>query len=448
MIGALIIQIVLIFINAVFASAEIAVISMNDAKLKKLTQEGDTRAKKLGWLTEQPAKFLSTIQVAITLAGLLGGAFAAENFASPLVDALLSTGLPIHRSVLHSIVVFLITLVLTYFQIVFGELVPKRLAMKKCEPMALGMAGFLFYVSKITTPLVWLLTVSTNFVLRLMKIDPNEEEEIVTEEEIRMMLAEGNQQGTIQVEESEMIQNVFELNDTFVDEVCTHRRDVAFLYLEDSEEDWAKTIQESRFTYYPICDKNQDDIVGILDTKDYFRSENRSKDYVMENAVNRPFFVPETMRINVLFARMKQMRTYFAVVLDEYGATSGIVTLHDLVEALVGDLDDEEEPLKPDDIEMIKEGVWRIAGSADLEEVNEELHIKLPDEDYDTFSGFVWGEINRVPADGESFSLEACGLKIEVKNVKNHMVDYALVRKLPKPQKTEPETETAGTEQQ
>ena len=268
MIGALIIQIVLIFINAVFASAEIAVISMNDAKLKKLTQEGDTRAKKLGWLTEQPAKFLSTIQVAITLAGLLGGAFAAENFASPLVDALLSTGLPIHRSVLHSIVVFLITLVLTYFQIVFGELVPKRLAMKKCESMALGMAGFLFYVSKITTPLVWLLTVSTNFVLRLMKIDPNEEEEIVTEEEIRMMLAEGNQQGTIQVEESEMIQNVFELNDTFVDEVCTHRRDVAFLYLEDSEEDWAKTIQESRFTYYPICDKNQDDIVGILDTKD------------------------------------------------------------------------------------------------------------------------------------------------------------------------------------
>lgn len=438
MFGAILLQIVLIFGNAVFACAEIAVISMNDAKLKHLTQEGNKSAKKLLSLTEQPAKFLATIQVAITLAGLLSGAFAAENFAGPLVELLLSLGVSVPRTVLHSAAVIFISLILTFFSIVFGELVPKRLAMKKSESMALGMAGVLYFVSKLCAPLVWLLTFSTNLVLRLMGIDPEEDDEVVTEEEIRLMLAEGNEQGTIQEEESKLIQNVFEFDDTIVEQVGTRRRDVVFLYLEDDDAEWEKTIQASRYTYFPVCRETQDDIVGILDTKDYFRMEDRSRANILKHAVNKPVFVPEGMRANALFAQMRQTRNYFTVVLDEYGSVSGIVTLHDLVEELVGDLEEEEAPPKPEDIEQVSEHTWKIQGCADLDEVSEALGVTLDTEDYDTFNGYIWGAIDRVPADGEHFTVETDGLTIEVKSVRNHMVDYALVTK---PEKKEEESE-------
>ena len=246
-----------------------------------------------------------------------------------------------------------------------------------------------------------------------------------------MMLAEGKEQGTIQNEESKLIQNVFEFNDTTAEQVSTRRRDLVCLNLEDNAEEWEKTIRECRFSHFPIIDSNQEDVVGILDTKDYFRSEDKSKEYVMKHAVDTPYFVPENMKANVLFANMKQTRIYFAVVLDEYGGMSGIVTLHDLVEALVGELEEEEMPAKPEDIERIAEGVWRIQGCAQLDEVSEVLNVEFS-EIFDTFSGFVWDAIGRVPAEAEKFSIEANGLKIDVENIKNHMVDYAIVRKIPR----------------
>ena len=244
MFEAVILQAILIFINAVFASAEIAVISMNETRLKHMVQEGNKQAEKLSALTEQPAKFLSTIQVAITLAGLLGGAFAADHFADPLVFKLKELGVALPDHVLRSVVVLLITLILTYFSLVFGELVPKRIAMKKTEKMALEMSGMLYFVSVIFAPLVWLLTASTNLVLKLMGINPNEEEDVVTEEDIRMMLAEGNEQGTIQDEERWMIKNIFEFDDTTAGQISTHKRETVCLYMEDSEEEWAGVIQQ------------------------------------------------------------------------------------------------------------------------------------------------------------------------------------------------------------
>ena len=316
MFEAVILQALLIFINAVFASAEIAVISMNETRLKHMVQEGNKQAEKLSALIEQPAKFLSTIQVAITLAGLLGGAFAADHFADPLVFKLKELGVALPDHVLRSVVVLLITLILTYFSLVFGELVPKRIAMKKTEKMALEMSGMLSLVSVIFAPLVWLLTASTNLVLKLMGINPNEEEDVVTEEDIRMMLAEGNEQGTIQDEERWMIKNIFEFDDTTAGQISTHKRETICLYMEDSEEEWAGVIQQSRHTYYPICGENQDDIIGILNTKIYFRSEQKDRDLIMKQAVEKPFFVPEEMRANALFNQMKQTRNYFAVVLD------------------------------------------------------------------------------------------------------------------------------------
>ena len=275
--------VILTLINAFFAGSEMAVVSVNKIKIRKLAEEGNRKAKLIDSLSGDSTKFLSTIQVAITLAGFLQSAFAADNFAGPLVQLLIDSGVSMHEGVLRTICVFLITLVLSYFNLVFGELVPKRIAMKKSESLALGMAKMLYFVSKVCAPLVWILTISTNGMLRLLRINPNEEADTVTEEEIRMLLAEGNEKGIIQAEENEMIQNIFEFDDIPVDQICTHRRDVVYLSTSDTPEEWEKIIKDNRHTYYPVCGDDLDDVIGILDTKDYFRSENRSKDYVMEN---------------------------------------------------------------------------------------------------------------------------------------------------------------------
>ncbi len=420
--------IILIFLNAIFASAEIAVISMNDARLRKMSSDGDRRARKLVLLTEQPARFLATIQVAITLAGLLQSAFAADKFADPLVSALTEAGVALSPGILKNICIVVITLILAYFNLVFGELVPKRIAMKKSEGMALGMSGMLYFVSKAFAPLVWLLTASTNLVLRLFGMNPNEEEEAVTEEEIRMMLAEGNEKGTIPAEENEMILNVFEFNDISVEEICTHRRDTVLLFEEDPSEVWDEIIMENRHTYYPICGEDQDDIIGVLDTKDYFRLADKTREQVMEHAAEKAFFIPEGMKANVLFHRMKQARTYFAVIIDEYGGMSGIITLHDLMEALVGDLNEKEEPMKPQDIECLPEGTWKIQGCADLEEVSAAWNRPLPIDIYDTFSGYLCGLLGRVPEDGETFIWENEAMKVEVCRVQGHMIQEAVVQ--------------------
>ena len=428
MIGAFILQIVLIAVNALFASSEIAVISMSEARLKILAEEGDRRAKRLMALTRQPAKFLATIQVAITLAGLLGGAFAAENFADPIVDLILSLGASVPRQALHSAVVVLITLVLTYFSIVFGELVPKRLAMKKTEALSLQLSGILYFMSKLCAPLVWLLTVSTNALLRLLGIDPNQNEEVVTEDEIKMMLMEGSQQGTIENDENEIIQNVFDMNDTTAEEVSTRRRDVVCLYLADEMDVWAQTIRDHLYTYFPVCGESQDDVVGVLNTKDYFRLDDLSRRSVMKHAVDKPFFVPEGIRADALFSRMKQERKYFAIVIDEYGGMSGIVTVHDLMEELVGTMDD-EDTVRQVEIQKIGENCWEIRGSASLEEVAEERDVQLPTDEHETFNGLICGIVGRVPDEGEQFSCEGYGLKIDVKNVSGHRVETTVVEK-------------------
>lgn len=440
MIGALILQIVLIALNAMFASAEIAVISVNETRLKMLADDGNAAAKKLYALKEQPSKFLSTIQVAITLAGFLGSAYAADNFADPLVALVIASGVTIPENVLNSVALVLITLILSYFSIVFGELVPKRVAMKNPDSLSLKLAGILYGVSKIFAPIVGLLTVSTNGVLRLLGVDPNEEEEPVTEEEIRMLLMEGNKKGVIPQEENEIIQNVFEIDDMTVEQICTHRREVVTLSTSDTIGEWDEIIHENRHTYYPVCGEEQEDIIGVLDTKDYFRMNERTIDSVLQEAVDKAFFVPETMRANVLLQNMRQTRRYFSVIIDEYGGFSGIVTLHDIVEALVGDLDEIDAPEKPKDIEQIDETTWRIQGCADLDKTAQALDVELPLEDCDTFSGYVCKVIGRIPEDGETFTCEADGLRIEVLSVENHIVTENIVHVLP-PQ--EESTETA-----
>ena len=427
----IILQIILIALNAVFACAEIAVISMNDTKLEKLAAEGDKRAVTLSKLTAVPAKFLATIQVAITLSGFLGSAFAADNFAAKLVSALAGIGFYMPQAV----AVILITIVLSYFTLVFGELVPKRLAMKKTEQLALGMAKLLYVVSKIFAPLV--LTVSTNGILRLLGVDPNEEEEEVTEEEIRMMVDAGSEKGTIDTEEKEMIQNVFEFDDIPVDEICTHRTDVFLLWADERLEEWEKTIHESRHSLFPVCGESADDILGILDAKDYFRLKGCSRDEIMAQAIRPAYFVPENLKAALLLRNMKKSGNYFAVVLDEYGGMNGIITLRDLIEQLVGDLTDEDEEEKPEEIRQVSENVWNIQGVTPLDDVEEALNIKLPVDEYDTFGGYIFGNLGAIPADGSQFELEADGLRIKVIEVKEHRIEGTVVERLPEKKETE-----------
>ena len=346
----LLLQALLILLNAIFACAEIAVLSINETKLERMADQGDKRAKRLFKLTREPAKFLATIQVAITLSGFLGSAFAADSFSEPLVAWILSLGVKIPENTLDTIAVVLITLILSYFTLVFGELVPKRVAMKKAEALGLGISGLVSGISSVFKPIVWFLSVSTNGVLRLLGIDPNEADEQVNEEEILMMVDAGSEKGAIDEQEKEFIQNVFEFDDLTAEEIAVHRTEVTFLWMEDPMEEWVKTIHDSRHTLYPVCDGSPDNIVGILNAKDYFRLEDRSREEVMREAVKAPFFVPETIKADVLFRKMKKTRNVMAIVLDEYGGMVGIITLNDLIEQLVGDLGEdtaEEEAAEP-----------------------------------------------------------------------------------------------------
>ena len=426
--SALLLQVVLIFLNAVFASAEIAVISVSDAKLAKLEEDGNKKAKKLKKLTENPANFLATIQIAITLSGFLASAFAAENFSDDLTELILSTGFTaVSPQVLNSVSVVVITLLLSYFTLVFGELVPKRVAMKKTEQLALGVASLITVISKVCAPVVWILTASTNGVLRLMGIDPNSDDDEVSEEEIRLMVDEGAQKGVIDADDQEMINNVFEFDDLVADEFATHRTDISLLWLEESTEEWAATIHESRHSKYPVCDETVDKIIGVLDVKDFFRLQNEPKEVILKEAIRPAYFVPESIHADVLFKQMKKTHNYFAVVLDEYGGMTGIVTMNDLLEQIVGDLDEEPTPEEEEpEIEKLDSKTWKIQGGADLEEVAEALNVELPVDEYDTFGGYIFGNYGTIPDDGSVFEIDLPPLHIKVTEIKDHRIKKAI----------------------
>ncbi|MEZ3421675.1 MAG: hemolysin family protein [Eubacterium sp.] len=424
----LLLQVILIMINAVFASAEIAIVSMSDVKLEKLAIGGNKKAKRLVRLTSKPASFLATIQVAITLSGFLGSAFAADNFSEILVDLVLETGVNISRSTLDTIAVIVITMILSYLTLVFGELVPKRIAMRKTESLALGVSGLISVISKIFAPLVWLLTVSTNIVLRCIGIDPNAQDEEVSEEEIRMLVDVGSEKGIIDKDEKMMISNIFDFDDKECGEISTHRTDIIGLDTDDGIESWNEIITASNHSLYPVFCESIDKIIGVLDSKKYFRLKDKSKASVMENAVSQPVFVPENMKTDVLFEAMQKSRNHFSVVLDEYGGTVGIITMNDLLEEIVGDLEDEESRVNEEpDIQPCADNKWQIKGSASLDDVEKALDIKLPIDEYETFSGYVFGINCTIPHDNSSFTVETDKLLIEVLNTINHTVEKAVV---------------------
>ncbi len=451
----LLLQVVLIALNAVFASAEIAVISVNDTKMERLAEEGDTRAKRLLKLTQEPAKFLATIQVAITLSGFLGSAFAADNFSGPLVDWLVSLGVTIPRSTLSTIAVIVITLVLSYFTLIFGELVPKRIAMKKSEQLSMKISGLVSAISVAFKPIVWFLSVSTNLVLRLCGIDPTETEDEVSEEEIRMLVDAGSEKGIIAYQEKEFIQNVFEFDDINAGDIATHRTDVDILWIDDDLDAWAETIHDTRHTRYPVCDGSPDHVIGILNAKDYFRLEDKTKENIFATAVRPAYFVPETIKADVLFRNMKKTRHVMAVVMDEYGGMVGVVTLYDLVEELVGELNDEPDEFQAPEphIEKTGENTWSVIGNVELSDVEEALGIEIEtEEDIDTFTGLVFDELGMIPNEGaQNIDLEIRNMKIHVSSIAEHQIEAATIilkeeSKEADPEKKEVRKEAKGAE--
>lgn len=439
-IGPILLQVALIALNAIFASAETAFLSMNSTKLEKMLEEGNAKTRKkvkrLQKLTKDSSKFLSTIQVAITLAGFLGSAFAADTFSEPLTNWFNGLGFIKDSGIVipESVFVILITLLLSFFSIVLGELIPKKIAMKNAEKLSLGLSGFIRFMSYIFAPLVWILTKTTNGLLRLFGINPNEEEEAASEEEIRMILDTSSEKGEIDSMENEMIQNIFEFDDILISEVCTHRRNVHMLYKEDSLDQWREKIIQSRHGFYPICGEGADDIVAILNIKKFFRVDCKNVEQAIRLASEKPYFVPENMKADVLFTNMKETRNYFAIVVDEYGGTSGVITIHDLLELLVGDMGDKDEVVVEEIVCLNEETrEWKILGSASLSKVSEDLGITFETEDCDTFGGYIFGLLGEIPDDGTQLDLETDDMLIKVESVVDHRIESTLVTVKEKP---------------
>lgn len=424
----LLLQVILIAVNAFFACAEISIISTNEAKLNKLVSEGNGSAKVLQKLTANPSKFLSTIQVAITLAGFLSSAFAAENFAGKIVSWLINIGIATqtNQSVYHTISVVVVTLILSYFTLVFGELLPKRIGMRKAEKIALVLARPLSVIAKIFTPIVWLLTVSINGLLRIIGIDPNESDGDEGEENIIMMADMSSEKGLIDKEEHQMICNVFEFDDLSVGEFATHRTEVEFLWQEDSVETWDAIIKTSFHKFYPICKDTVDDVIGVLNIKEYFKLHNKDKKSIMSKCVKPAYFVPEMLKADVLFKQLKETKNHFAVVLDEYGGVEGVVTMDDILEQIVGDFNAEENEIKSE-IKQLKDNLWQVSGDISITEINENFGTHFSEDEYDTFSGLVFNSYGSIPADNTEFKVCIGNLSITVKKIVEHRIEKALV---------------------
>lgn len=386
-------QLIFILLNAIFASAEIAVITINDNKLERMAQSGNPRAVRLKKLTENSSDFLATIQIGITLVNLLSSAVATENFSSRLVSLLSLIGIAIPEAILSIISLIVITLLLTYFTVVLGELVPKQIALKNPEKIALFLSGLVYVISKIFTPVVRLFSASTTGIVRLFGLNTSDNDNENTEEEIRLMLDIGAQNGQILPDEESMIQNIFEFDDTSVEKIMTHRTAVVFLWMDDTEAEWEDTIRNGQHSIYPVCKDSTDNIVGILYTKDYFRLDNKSKDYLIKEVVRPVNYVLETVRADVLFRNMKQTKDRFAVVIDEFGGTSGIVTMNDLLEQIVGEFNDDILMSKNSlEIKPLNQGSWQVTGETPIDKIAYQINLDLPVDQYTTLNDFFINE--------------------------------------------------------
>lgn len=412
--GTLALQILLIIfltaLNAFFAASEIALLSVNDSKLKKESENGNKKSTLLLKIVENPSKFLSTIQVGVTFSGFLNSAVASNSFANIITDALASTWnfAASHRGTINTVSIVVITLLLSFLTLVFGELVPKRYAMKNSDKVAKFSVKILHFTGVIFSPFIKVVTVSVNFILRLMGINPDEDDDEVTEEEILLMVNEGQEKGLIGDEESEMINNIFEFDDKSATDIMTHRTEIAAIKLGDSFENIINYVTEERYSRFPVYENNIDNIIGIIHIKDLLKVD--SNNFDINSIMRTPTFVPESQKIDDLFDVLRDTNTHMVIIVDEYGGTAGIVTMEDILEELVGNIRDEydEEEVIENTIEHAGEDTYIVDGLMEIDYINDELDIELPSDEYETISGLVIALLGGIPEEDEHPELE-CG---------------------------------------
>lgn len=404
MIKQILLQIILIALNAFFAATEIAVISLNEKKVRALADDGNKKAVKMLKIIEEPTQFLSTIQIGITLAGFLGSAFAADNFAEVLSTAIskafnLSAD---NTKIINTVAVVLVTLILSYFTLIFGELVPKRIAMKHKEKLANSVCGIISFLAAVLKPIIWFLTVSTNAVLRLVGIDPHEKEEPVSEEDIVLMLDAGADEGSLDHDDIEYIKNVFKLDKMTAEDVMTPRKSVVSISYDASDKEILEIIEEESYSRIPVYEDNPDKIIGILHACDYLLKRNE-KNFNLKSILHTPVFVPETVSLDVLFKDMQTDHNHLAVVVNEYGETSGIVTMEDILEEIVGEIWDERDE-EIDEFKKIGDNTYKVLCTASLEDFREYFELEDEEElDVSTVNGWITEITGIIPEVNYSF---------------------------------------------
>ena len=436
--GSIILKVVLLFalilVNAFFAMSEMAIVTLNDSKMEKMADEGHKKAKKVLRLTEDSSRFLSTIQVGVTLAGFLTSAVAATSFSSILTAWLTDLFSITDKSVIGlvaSLSLILITIIISYFSLVLGELLPKRIAMHNPESISFRVVGILLFFKAIMRPIVALLSASTNGMLRLFGINPKDTPQAVTEEEIRMLVDVGEEKGVIEESQKEMINNIFEFDDIVAADVMTHRTDVVAIDINDSFTTVLKTAIEEGYSRIPVYDDDLDDIKGVLYVKDLlkFVGQDLPKRGVSK-LMRKAYFVPESKKCGELFSEMTEKRIQLAIVSDEYGGFAGIVTIEDLLESIVGNMQDEYDD-EEEEFEKLNDTTYTIDGVTDIEEVEEELGIKLPQGEYDTVAGMIMSILGRIPEENETPTVEVAGCEFTVESINERRIERVKIVKLP-----------------
>ncbi len=429
--GSLILKLVLLFVlilvNAFFAMSELAIISLNDNKIEKMAEDGNKKAKKIVKLTENSSRFLSMIQIGVTLAGFLTSASASTTFAEMLTAKVMGVWPMLPQNIINGVSVVLITIITSYFSLVLGELVPKKIAMQASEKISFKIVGILLFFSKLFSPLVKVLALSTNAVVRLLGFNPHADEETVTEEEIRMMVDVGGEKGVIEDVQKEMINNIFEFDDLDAGDTMTHRTDMVAVEVNDPLQEVIDVSVENGYSRIPVYEDDQDNIIGIVYIKDLLEYVGKKlPDKTLRDIMRKPLYVPESKVCGDLFKEMTEKRTQMAVVVDEYGGTAGIVTLEDIIEAIVGNIQDEYDD-EDEEISKIDETTFTIDGVTNLEEVEELTGVEMPEGSYDTLAGFIIKNLGFLPQEGEVYEVIYENLKFTVLEVDERRIEKVRV---------------------
>ena len=427
MFNQMIILIILILLNAYFAATEIAFISLNDAKIERDAKEGNKKSKQILKMLKSPSKFLATIQIGITLAGFLSSAFASDAFADKLAPVLNSWIPFIGLETWKGISIIIITIILSFFTLVFGELVPKRLAMKYYEKIAYYTIGPIRIISILTAPFVKILTASTNMISKIFGVD-EAEEEIVTEEEIRMMIAEGEEKGTIEQDEKQLLNNVFEFNDIIVSEAMTPRTEMYAININEDIKKVLDEIDEFKYSRIPVYEENIDNIKGILYVKDILKPLKDNETIDINKLIREPYFVPVSKDIDELFKEMQQNKIQMAIVIDEYGGTAGLITMEDIIEELVGNIFDEYDD-EEIDVKKLDDNTYILSGALTSYDLKKIFGVEMPEGDYETLSGYLIEKLGRIPNDDEHPIIEGEKLTYKVESVEDKRIKYVKVCK-------------------